>query len=143
MRFLHSAEPPIIHADLKSANVMVDANFRGKVADFGLTGKQEAVGTPYFMAPELLRFHTINPSVSLGFIKKTSLLSCVLPHQMRRRKNVRSIRDVDTFINRSLSRAETSANTKSDVYAFGVTMFEIFTRVHPYDGVPFTDVMLV
>jgi serine/threonine protein kinase len=70
MRFLHSAEPPIIHSDLKSANVMVDANFRGKVADFGLTGKQEAVGTPYFMAPELLRFYTINPSVSLGFIKK-------------------------------------------------------------------------
>lgn len=63
MNYLHNCNPPIIHRDLKTSNLLVDKNWMVKVADFGLsrvkhetylttkTGK----GTPQWMAPEVLR----------------------------------------------------------------------------------------
>jgi len=61
IRFLHAASPVVIHGDLKAKNVLVDNKFRAKVTDFGLSQEKSnksnisARGTPYWMAPELLR----------------------------------------------------------------------------------------
>ena len=35
MRFLHSARPAVLHGDLKSSNVLVDARCCAKISDFG------------------------------------------------------------------------------------------------------------
>jgi class 3 adenylate cyclase len=87
-RFLHAADPKIIHGDLKAANVLVDGRFRAKIADFGLSAKKKvlgATGTPYWMAPELLRRESGNTAMS-------------------------------------------------DVFSFGIILFELYSRKDPYYG---------
>ena len=66
LRFLHSANPQVVHGDLKARNISVDSRLRAKVADFGLSEKKRlgATGTPYWMAPELLRRETTNTTQS-------------------------------------------------------------------------------
>ena len=58
MTYLHAHQPrPVLHNDLKSANTMIDASFRAKIADFGLSSKryvQGMAGTPFWMAPEVI-----------------------------------------------------------------------------------------
>ncbi|CAI8585385.1 unnamed protein product [Vicia faba] len=62
LEYIHEHTVPVyIHRDVKSANILIDKNFRGKVADFGLTKLTEygssslqtrLVGTFGYMPPE-------------------------------------------------------------------------------------------
>ncbi len=68
INYLHTLQPPVLHRDLKSANLLVDSSLRVlKVADFGLARTRELCvpspvltgqrGTFQWMAPEVIMGH--------------------------------------------------------------------------------------
>jgi serine/threonine protein kinase len=101
MMYLHLHDPPILHRDLKSLNLLVDGDWNLKVADFGLTDfKQEGkvanleMGSPYWQAPEAMESQLFSEA--------------------------------------------------SDVYSFGIIMWEMFTRQVPFgDMNPYQAAMAV
>ncbi|XP_068318164.1 probable serine/threonine-protein kinase SIS8 isoform X2 [Pyrus communis] len=92
MNYLHHRNPPIVHRDLKSSNLLVDKNWTVKVGDFDLSKLKNATflsarsgrGTPQWMAPEVLR--------------------------------------------------NEPSNEKSDVFGFGVILWELMTQSIPWNN---------
>ncbi|XP_057499743.1 serine/threonine-protein kinase CTR1-like isoform X1 [Actinidia eriantha] len=92
MNYLHNCNPPIVHRDLKSLNLLVDQKYTVKVCDFGLSrlkantflSSKTAAGTPEWMAPEVLR--------------------------------------------------DEPSNEKSDIYSFGVILWELATLQPPWSN---------
>ena len=68
MNYLHTSKPPIIHGDLKSANLLLTHDFHVKVCDFGLSRVKlsaklsigSKLGTPEWTAPEVLKHSASN-----------------------------------------------------------------------------------
>jgi serine/threonine protein kinase len=62
MLYLHTRQPPIAHRDLKSANLLVNADWQVKVADFNLsrsidvntTASTVVMTNPRWLAPEVV-----------------------------------------------------------------------------------------
>lgn len=61
LNYLHNRDPPVIHRDMKSPNVLLDEHWNAKIGDFGLSRIKEegkvmtCVGSPLWAAPEMLR----------------------------------------------------------------------------------------
>ncbi|KAJ7964816.1 putative Receptor protein kinase [Quillaja saponaria] len=75
LEYIHEHTVPVyVHRDIKSANILIDKNFRGKVADFGLTKLTEVggvslptrlVGTFGYMPPEYAQFGDVSPKIDV------------------------------------------------------------------------------
>ncbi|CAM9846383.1 unnamed protein product, partial [Discosporangium mesarthrocarpum] len=90
MNYLHRHQPPILHRDLKSANLLLDDSYTVKICDFGLarlkafsnsmTGN---CGTVQWMAPEVLSYdkYTETADVYSFGIVCWELLSRMCPYE--------------------------------------------------------------
>ncbi|KAL6281999.1 hypothetical protein ACE6H2_012928 [Prunus campanulata] len=75
LEYIHEHTVPVyIHRDIKSANILIDKNFRAKVADFGLTKLSEygsaslqtrLVGTFGYMPPEYAQYGDVSPKIDV------------------------------------------------------------------------------
>ncbi|THG22226.1 hypothetical protein TEA_029212 [Camellia sinensis var. sinensis] len=75
LEYIHEHTVPVyIHRDIKSANILIDKNYRGKVADFGLTKLAEVgstslptrlVGTFGYMPPEYAQYGDVSPKIDV------------------------------------------------------------------------------
>ncbi|XP_058748319.1 lysM domain receptor-like kinase 3 isoform X4 [Vicia villosa] len=75
LEYIHEHTVPVyIHRDVKSANILIDKNLHGKVADFGLTKLIEVgnstlhtrlVGTFGYMPPEYAQYGDVSPKIDV------------------------------------------------------------------------------
>ncbi|KAH7910507.1 kinase-like domain-containing protein [Hygrophoropsis aurantiaca] len=88
--YLHSFEPPVIHGDLKGVNILITAERRACVADFGLcilvqntkiqctmSSSAHSAGTFHWMAPELLQVEEGTESIRKTCSSDVYAFGCV------------------------------------------------------------------
>lgn len=88
LEYIHSRDPPLIHRDMKSKNVLLTERLDAKLIDFGVSRnfQHEAmtagVGTPYWTAPEILEgtvYSEQSDIFSFGVLL-SELDTCELPY---------------------------------------------------------------
>ncbi|XP_046400183.1 interleukin-1 receptor-associated kinase 4-like [Ischnura elegans] len=108
--YLHTALPqPLVHRDIKSANILLDADLQPKLGDFGLVrlgGSSSGTGAPSFIR-----------SAQHG--QSSALLTT-------------TVLGTSAYMAPEAFRGDVSV--KLDTFSFGVVLLELLTSLPPYDG---------
>ncbi|XP_062506312.1 uncharacterized protein LOC134182887 [Corticium candelabrum] len=129
MRFLHGLNPPRIHRDLKSANLLVSDNWVVKVSDFGLgravtSGQQRKTTTLLETRWSKLRWSRTPSTVTVSLLNPESELS---------HRHVGTARWCAPEL-----RAGGEYHVSVDVFSFGILLWEIWCHRLPFDNYPFS-----
>ncbi|KAK7470070.1 hypothetical protein VKT23_001510 [Stygiomarasmius scandens] len=105
--YLHSLSPPIVHGDIRGANILVTPDIKCCLADFGLS-----------LAAETSQIFTTTSDGMKGCIRWLAP-ECITPSKLQ------------------VSKSERDDRKKyRDIYAFGCTIIEIITLKPPFSNRP-------
>ncbi|GMF65237.1 unnamed protein product [Phytophthora lilii] len=108
--YLHSLNPPLVHGDLKSANVLLRSNLRAKLTDFGLSRYLPSAEYDGMESPDAANEESTIVSSRYGS----------------------RARGTGRWIAPELLVSGAQSSMASDVYAFGIVLSEIDTCELPF-----------
>ncbi|KAL3657009.1 hypothetical protein V7S43_018057 [Phytophthora oleae] len=110
--YLHSLNPPLVHGDLKSANVLLRSNLRAKLTDFGLSRYLPSTEGEGFGSARSRTEEDVNNSNSPQYGSRA--------------------RGTGRWMAPELLTSGAQCSMASDVYAFGIVLSEIDTCELPF-----------
>jgi serine/threonine-protein kinase len=103
----HSHAQGVVHRDIKPANILLNADGRVKISDFGiariessnLTQAGQMFGTPYYMAPEQFLGQSVGPGADLygAGVIAYELLTSIRPYSGGTPQIMRQVLDFETL----------------------------------------------
>lgn len=124
LRFLHAVDPQVIHGDLKVNILLLQCaritwNFLSRRAD-------NLTSLFYVQAQNILVDSHFRAKVAdFGLTQKRRLGAAGTPY----------------WTAPEVLRGDTKNTAESDVYSFGIILYELYSRKNPYDGEQFEDVL--
>lgn len=136
MSYLHGVAPPVIHRDLKTANLLVDHNWKVKVADFGVAKMIKDIDYMVsVLSNSLVNMTTVEAAKRANEEGEKSPLL----HRQAEQYNTTCAGSLRWCAPESMKPklAATVYGQKVDIFSYGVILWELATREWPYAELKF------